>query len=310
MTDTAPTLDALAPADMARRSQLVGIRKAHAGAVPLFWLAVLAGGFIGLGAVFATVVGTSSPGVPGGLPWGVTRLLMGTAFSLGLILVIVGGAELFTGNVLLVIGWASRRISTLSVLRNWGIVYAGNLVGAAGLAGLVVLAGEWRAAGGGFGLSALSIAQAKAHLPFGEALVLGILCNILVCLAVWLTYSARTTADRILAIVPPIAAFVAAGFEHSIANMYFLPVGILVKTFAPDSFWQAIGQTPASFPDVTWAGFVSNLVPVTIGNAIGGGLFVGAVYWLVYLRRAPSVAATAAEARAARDDDDEAARQA
>jgi formate transporter len=284
---TMPSIDAHAPAEMAHKSMLAGVRKAQMRALPLFALAVLAGGFIGLGAVFATVAGTTVPGSEAALPWGATRLLMGVAFSLGLILVIVGGAELFTGNVLLVIGWAARRVSVLAVVRNWTIVYAGNLVGALGLAGMVFLSGAWNAGGGGVGLTALRIAQGKGHLGFGEALVLGILCNILVCLAVWLTFSARTTTDRILAIVPPVAAFVAAGFEHSIANMYFMPVAVLIRTFAPATFWTTVGGEADAFADVTWTAFVGNLVPVTIGNAIGGGLFVGAVYWLVYVRQEP-----------------------
>lgn len=289
VTPSVPSIDAHAPAEMAHKSMLAGIKKAQMRALPLFALAVLAGGFIGLGAVFATVAATSVPGTDAALPWGVTRLLMGLTFSLGLILVIVGGAELFTGNVLLVIGWAARRVSVGAVMRNWTIVYAGNLVGALGLAGMVFLSGAWKAGDGGVGLTALTIAQGKGHLGFGEALVLGILCNILVCLAVWLTFSARTTTDRILAIVPPVAAFVAAGFEHSIANMYFMPVGVLISSFAPATFWTSTGTSADAFADVTWAAFVGNLVPVTIGNAIGGGLFVGAVYWLVYVRQAPPV---------------------
>ena len=285
VTPSLPSIDAHAPAEMAHKSMLAGIKKAQMGALPLFALAVLAGGFIGLGAVFATVAATFVPGSETALPWGVTRLLMGLTFSLGLILVIVGGAELFTGNVLLVIGWAARRVSVVAVMRNWTIVYAGNLVGALGLAGMVFLSGAWKAGDGGVGLTAVTIAQAKGNLGFAEALVLGILCNILVCLAVWLTFSARTTTDRILAIVPPVAAFVAAGFEHSIANMYFMPVGVLIRSFAPATFWTSTGTSADAFADVTWAAFVGNLVPVTIGNAIGGGLFVGAVYWLVYVRQ-------------------------
>lgn len=296
-------LDALTPPEMAEKSTLLGLKKAEAGSMPTFELAILAGAFIALGAVFATVTVTVVPGTAG-LPWGVGKALMGLTFSLGLILVIVGGAELFTGNMLLVMGWAARRISTGAVLRNWGIVYVGNFVGAIGMAVLVFASGEWHAADGGVGLTALSIAQDKGSLGFVEALLLGILCNLLVCLAVWLTYSARSTVDRIVAIVPPVAAFVACGFEHSIANMYFLPFGVLIRSFAPGTFWTAVGRTPAAFPDVTWAAFVANLVPVTIGNAIGGGLFVGAVYWLVYLRRGnrPAADSTATGATTTRTE--------
>jgi formate transporter FocA len=280
---TPSPFEALTPLEMAQKGSLIGTRKAQTGIVPTFVLAVLAGAFIAFGAISAIGVATVVPGAEG-LPWGITKLLMGMVFSLGLILVVVGGAELYTGNTLLVISWASQRISLGSVLRNWAIVFPGNFVGAFGIALMLLVAGEWHAAAGGFGLTALTIAQVKGHLGFGEALVLGILCNILVCLAVWLTYSARTTTDRILALVPPVAAFVAAGFEHSVANMFFIPFAVLVKTFAPDSFWTSIGQTPAAFPDVTWAAFIGNLVPVTIGNIIGGGVFVGAVYWLIYIR--------------------------
>lgn len=292
----APSFDALTPLEMAQKGSLIGTKKAQTGIVPTFVLAWLAGAFIAFGAIAAIVVATVVPGSEG-LPWGVTKLLMGIVFALGLILVVVGGAELFTGNTLLVISWASGRISPWAVIRNWAIVYPGNLVGALGIAVTLFGAGEWSAAGGGFGLTALSIAQAKGHMGFIEALMLGILCNVLVCLAVWLTYSARTTTDRILAIVPPVAAFVMAGFEHSVANMFYLPFAVLVKTFAPDSFWTSIGQTPAAFPDVTWTAFIGNLVPVTIGNIIGGGVFVGAVYWLIYIRHGhqhekPKVAAT------------------
>jgi formate/nitrite transporter len=294
------SVDALTPAEMAQKSALVGQRKAGAERLPTFALALLAGAFIAFGAIFATIAATVPPGTVG-LAYSATKILMGLTFSVGLILVIVGGAELFTGNMLLVMSWASRTISAFSVLRNWTIVYVGNFFGAIGIAVLVFLSGEWRSGGGGVGLAALNIAQAKGHLGFGEALVLGILCNILVCLAVWLTYSARTTTDRILAIVPPVAAFVAAGFEHSVANMYFMPIGVLIRSFAPDTFWTAVGTSAAAFPDVTWAAFLGNLVPVTIGNAIGGGLFVGAVYWLVYIRHgrpAPTVAQVAADAEA------------
>jgi formate transporter len=301
---SASPVDALSPAEMAHKSTLVGLRKAQTGIVPLFVLAVLAGAFIAFGAVFATVATTVAPGTGGPLPYGPAKVLMGVCFSVGLILVVVGGAELFTGNTLLTMGWAAGRISLREVLRNWGVVYAGNFAGALGIAALVFVSDEWRSAGGGLGLAALAIAQSKGHLGFGQAVALGVLCNILVCLAVWLSFSARTTTDRILAVVPPVAAFVAAGFEHSVANMYFLPLGVLIRTFAPDAFWAAAGTTAAAFPDVTWAGFAGNLVPVTVGNAIGGGAFVGAVYWLVYIRHGhqhghaaqPSAAGLASEA--------------
>ncbi len=249
-----------------------------AGAVTTFALAVLAGAFIAMGAVFMTTVMAGDEGVP----YGVERLLGGLAFSLGLVLVVVAGAELFTGNNLLVMGWASRRIATGPLLANLGLVYVGNFVGALLTAALMLLTKQYTFGGGAVGDQALSIAVAKTDLGFVQAIALGVFCNALVCLAVWLTYSARTTADRILAIVLPIAAFVAAGFEHSIANMYFIPFGLFLKA---QTGW-IDGQS--DLPDLshlTWRSFfVDNLVPVTIGNLIGGALMVGGIYWFVYLR--------------------------
>src|SRR4029453_6831478 len=165
-----------------------------------------------------------------GLPYGVLRLLVGLAFTLGLILVVVAGAELFTGNNLIVMAWASRRVSTSRLLANWGLVYAGNFVGAFATALLVFISKQYTFGGGQVGVTALTIASTKTGLGFGQAIVLGLLCNALVCLAVWLTYGAHTTADKILAIILPISAFVAAGFEHSVANMYFISIALLVKS--------------------------------------------------------------------------------
>jgi formate/nitrite transporter len=274
-------LDALLPAEMASKAADIGVRKAAMGVVPTFVLAILAGAFIALGAAFATTVAAGATGL---LPFGIVRLVAGVAFSLGLILVIVGGAELFTGNNLLAMAWAAGRISVASIVRNWAIVYAGNLVGAVGTAVLVVVAGQYLFGDGAVGAVALSTAAAKAGLDPLRAFVLGMLCNGLVCLAVWLTYSARTTTDRILAIVPPISAFVAMGFEHSVANMYFIPIGILIRFLAPGSFWGAIGRGPDDYTGLDAAGLIGNLVPVTLGNIVGGTVLVAAVYWLVYLR--------------------------
>jgi formate/nitrite transporter len=248
-------------------------------AATVFVLAVLAGAFIALGAIFATTVAAGGSD----LPYGVVRLLTGLAFSLGLILVVVAGAELFTGNNLIVMAWASRRVSTGHLLGNWGLVYAGNLVGAVATAGLMYLTRQYTFGDDAVGRTALSIAAGKLELGLLQAFVLGAFCNALVCLAVWLSYGARSAADKILAVVPPIAAFVAAGFEHSVANMYFVPIALFVKG---DGDW--VGST-SGLPDtagLTWGAFVfENLVPVTIGNVAGGALMVGAVYWFVYLRR-------------------------
>lgn len=263
--------DALPPAAMARKAEDVGVAKATMETASLFALAVLAGAFIALGALFATTV------MAGGddLPFGVQRLLGGVAFSLGLILVVVAGAELFTGNNLVVMAWASRRVATAQLLANWGVVYAGNFVGAVATAALVYAGRQYELGGGAVGEQAIAIAEAKVGLGFVQAVALGALCNALVCLAVWLTYSARTTTDRILAVVPPIAAFVAAGFEHSVANMYFIPFALLVARDA------GFGADPG----LGWGAFLAdNLLPVTIGNVLGGAVMVGAVYWFVYLR--------------------------
>ncbi len=271
-------IDALLPAEMARRAEYLGVRKAEAPILQMFALSVLAGGFIAMGAVFAT---TTAAGASGILPFGVTKLLIGLVFCLGLILVIVGGAELFTGNNLIVMAWASGKVSTRNLLRNWIIVYIGNFVGSLGTAVLVFLSRQYTFGGGAVGQAALSIANGKMQLDFFQALMLGILCNVLVCLAVWLTYSARSTIDKIAAIIFPITAFVAAGFEHSIANMYFIPLGLLIKDFDP-------AFTTASKLDLsamTWGSFlINNLLPVTIGNIIGGSLLVAAIYWAIFLR--------------------------
>jgi formate transporter len=208
-------------------------------------------------------------------------VLAGIVFSVGLILVVVGGAELFTGNNLIVMAWAGRRVSTWALLRNWMLVYAGNFAGALGIALLTSGARLHETGAGAVGASAVGIAVTKLQVGFVRAALLGVLGNVLVCLAVWLAYSARSTTDRVLAIVPPIAAFVAAGFEHSVANMYFVPFALLV-TFIDPGFATARGLDVHS---LTWGGFlVRNLLPVTLGNVIGGALIVGGVYWFVYLR--------------------------
>jgi formate/nitrite transporter len=274
---TRSPLDALLPPEMARRAEEVGAAKASMDGGRLFALAVLAGAFIALGGIFATVTLAGSESAP----WGVTRVLTGITFSVGLVLVVVGGAELFTGNNLIVMAWAGGRVDTASVLRNWAVVFAGNFAGGLGVALAAYGARLHEAGEGAFGVSALGLATAKLRPDFGQAVVLGILCNVLVCLAIWLSYSARSTTDRILAVVPPVAAFVAAGFEHSVANMYFLPFALLVAQLDP-AFVAARG---AEVQGLSWGGFlVRNLLPVTIGNVIGGAGLVGSVYWFVYLR--------------------------
>lgn len=275
------SMDSLLPPAVAERAVEVGVRKAATDTLTLFLLAVLAGAFIALGAIFATTLTTGGAE----MPYGVTRLLAGLAFSLGLMLVVVGGAELFTGNNLIVMAWASGKVSMRALLRNWGIVYLGNFVGALLTVGLMFVTRQYTFAGGAVGANALAVAEAKSSLGFSQALALGIMCNALVCMAIWMAFSARTTGDRIVAIIPPITCFIAAGFEHSIANMYYIPLGLCIQAWAPASFWAMIGSTPDAFPALTCERFlVGNLLPVTIGNVIGGAVLVGAVYWLAYSR--------------------------
>jgi formate/nitrite transporter len=277
-TFPAAGFDALPPPAMAARAEESGVAKASLATGKLLVLAVLAGAFIAMGAVFATTATAGSTE----LAFGVTRLLAGLTFSLGLILVVVAGAELFTGDNLIVMAWAGRRVTTGRLLWIWLLVYVGNFAGALATAVLVYLSRQYELGGGAVGEQALAIAAAKTDLAFGQAVILGALCNALVCLAVWLTYSARSTADKILAIVPPIAAFVAVGFEHSVANMYFIPAGLLLKE---NDTWLAGLQNAPDLSGLTWSGFFfDNLVPVTLGNIVGGALMVGAVYWFVYLR--------------------------
>jgi formate transporter len=281
MTDQV-SLDSLLPPAMASKAEGIGVKKAGMAFWPMFVLGILAGAFIALGAIFCTTV---LAGTGGSLAYGVQRLLGGLVFTLGLILVIVGGAELFTGNNLILMAFASGKVSLSALMRNWAIVYAGNFVGSILTAYIMFLSTQYTFGGGSVGLTALNIANSKASLAFVPALTLGIMCNALVCMAVWLSFSARTTTDKILAIIPPIAAFVAAGFEHSIANMYFIPIGLFIKAWAPASFWATIGMSAGDFGALTWSNFfIGNLLPVTIGNIIGGAVMVGLIYWFIYLR--------------------------
>jgi formate/nitrite transporter len=286
-------IDALLPAEMAARAEFLGVRKAEMPFLKMFMLSVLAGAFIALGAIFATTIGaggmavTTADGAAAfntGLPYGVTRLLMGVVFSLGLILVVVGGAELFTGNNLIVMAWANGKVTGRALIRNWIIVYLGNFVGSIGTVMLMFLTKQYTFGANSVGMTALRIGVAKVDITFIQAVALGILCNALVCLAVWLTYSARSTLDKIAAIVFPITAFVAVGFEHSVANMYFIPYALFIKSFDPE-FIAAVGDKVAKLDLLTWqAFFLNNLIPVTLGNIIGGAVLVAGIYWAIFLR--------------------------
>lgn len=274
------SIDALLPVEMAKKAEAVGVAKANMGVVKTLTLAVLAGSFIALGAVFATTVTAGST-----LSYGITKLMGGLVFSLGLVLVIVGGAELFTGNNLIIMAWANKKIATKQVLKNWTLVYIGNFVGAISMVILMLASGQYLFAGGVIGSNILAIATAKCELGFMQSVVLGILCNVLVCLAVWLCFSAKSITGKVVAIIFPISAFVAAGFEHSVANMYFIPLGILLKQWANPEFWTLLNTSAQNYPSLTWERFfIGNLLPVTIGNIIGGAVLVGLVYWFVFLK--------------------------
>ena len=184
----------------------------------------------------------------------------------------------------MVMAWAAGKVQLREILRAWLIVYVGNFIGAIGTAMLVFLSGQYLSGRGTVASVALKLALDKATLPFDHALLLGILCNVLVCLAVWLALGARTTSDKVLAVLFPVSAFVAAGFEHSVANMYLIPLGLFVKAWGPAELWTQIGVNSGDYAALTWPVFFSSLIPVTIGNIIGGGGLVGGIYWFIYLR--------------------------
>jgi len=276
MSDSLANMDALTPAEMVDKAGNIGVKKAALSLNNLLPLSFLAGTYIAFGAAFASVVATGMSGV---WPYGIMKLLQGLVFSMGLILVVVGGGELFTGNVLLVVAWAQRKISLLRLLRNWLIVYIGNFIGSITVVFLIIISKEYLVSKGALGALMLSTANAKVQYGFIQALVLGILCNIMVCLAVWLTYSGRSTTDKILAILFPITFFIAAGFEHSVANMYIIPLGLLLKSIDP----MFVASLNIDLTPLTWYAFlVNNLLPVTLGNIIGGGFFVGILYLWSY----------------------------
>ena len=275
MSQPAPLFgfDAFSPAEMARKVLEQGVAKARLPVATMAVLGVLAGAYIGMGAMLNVIV-LSDPSVPIGL----RRVLGGAAFSLGLFLVLVGGAELFTGNNLLAMAWAERRLTTLEVLGSWAVVLTANAVGAIGLAWLVLLSGHPGNDGGAVARTYLQIAAAKTSLPSVQAFFSGVMCNVLVCTAVWVALAGRSVTDKLLAIVLPIAAFVAAGFEHSVANMFIIPLGMMLQADA--------GQA------VDYFGLVRNLAPVIAGNIVGGSVLVALVYHVIYVRPREKAAAT------------------
>jgi formate/nitrite transporter len=269
--ETSFRFDAYSPREIAGRVNDFCVIKARLPLVTMTMLGVLAGAFIGLGAMYFTLV-VSDPSIG----FAAARVLGGVVFSLGLVLVVVAGAELFTGNNLLAMGWADGCVSTREVVRNWIVVCATNFVGAVGLALIVYFSGHWQMNGGAVGAAYLKIAAGKAALPWWNAFFLGVLCNSLVCMAVWMAMGGRSVVDKAFAILFPISAFVAAGFEHSVANMYFFPMALLLK-------WHGLPLPPGG-EAITVAGMVENLVPVIAGNIVGGSILVALVYWAIYLR--------------------------
>jgi formate transporter len=277
MADQAPVppppifnLNAYSPAQIKEAVETIGVKKANLPLQASFMLAIVAGGSIGLGALYYSIVASDAT-----LSFATIRVVGGLVFSLGLALVMIGGAELFTGNNLIVMAWASGNVSSKAMLRNWVVVYCGNLVGSLGLVVLVFLSHHLDMNGGRIGLSILNTAVSKIQPDFVTLFFKGILCNLLVCLAVWLAYAGRSVTDKIVALLLPVSAFIAAGFEHCVANMYFLPLAwLLTQT----------GNVPANFDAslITISGIVHNLVPVTLGNIVGGAGLVGFVYWTIY----------------------------
>lgn len=269
----------LTPSQMARAAEDAAFGKATSHQLKSFLLALTAGGYIALGFVFYVTSQVDASQ----MPYGAGKVLGGVVFSTGLALVVLTGAELFTSSTLTLTARASGRITTWQLLRNWIVVFVGNFIGALTIVALIYLGKTWEQAGGGWGAVVLDVSLKKVHHDFATAFVLGILCNLMVCLAIWAAYSGRTTIDKIVAVTMPIALFVASGFEHSVANMFMIPLGVLLKDFAGSGFWTASGLEQAAYADLTWANFlVDNLLPVTLGNIVGGGVMIGVLYWTIF----------------------------
>ena len=269
----------LTPAQMAQAAEDAAYAKATGRPLKSFLLGLTAGAYIAIGFVFFV---TSQVGADE-LAWGFAKVLGGIVFSTGLVLVVLTGAELFTSSTLTLTARASGRITWGQLLRNWLVVFVANFLGALTIVGLIYVAGTWHNADGQWGKVVLDVSSAKLDHTFVEAFALGILCNLMVCLAVWAAYSGRTTTDKILAVTLPIALFVATGFEHSVANMFLIPLGILISDTAGASFWTDANINASSYSGLTWQSFfVDNLLPVTLGNVVGGGVMIGVMYWTIF----------------------------
>lgn len=271
--------DCRTPAHIADNlSKSICVKKVNESIFKLIILGILAGAYIGFGACLATTVGHDAAKYIG---VGLSRLIMGAVFSIGLMLVVIGGGELFTGNNLMLMSVLDKRATLIKMLYKWGVVFIANFLGSVFLAYLYYHSNLWQMADSAVGGTALKIASSKVQMTFTEAFIRGILCNWLVCLAVWLALASREVISKIFSILFPIMAFVALGFEHSVANMYFVSLGIFLK---PAGIAVPAGIDLAN---LTWGNFfVINLLPVTLGNIIGGAVFVGCVYWIIYVKDA------------------------
>lgn len=264
--------DSFSPKQIAEKVDSIGVTKARLPLLSMVMLGILAGAFIGLGGLYFTIVKSDAS-----LGFATQQVVGGLTFCLGLILVIVAGAELFTGNNLLAMAWADKKITTAELLKNWVVVCLSNFVGAVGVAALVFLSGHPEMNQGAIALTYAKIAAAKCDMPFWTAFFRGVLCNVLVCMAVWMALAGRSVVDKAVAIIFPISAFVAAGFEHSIANMYFIPLAMMLQSAGTVEVASSVGVF----------GFLGNLLPVILGNLVGGSVFVGLVYHIIYLRGKP-----------------------
>lgn len=277
-TETSKTTCMVSPAEMSQIGEDVGVYKASKRQILSFFSAIPAGAFIALAFVFYTTTQTGNVGAS----WGLTKLVGGIVFSLGVIMVVVCGSELFTSSTMTTVARASGRISTFQMLRNWVVVYCGNFVGAIFIVLVIWFSGQTMAANGQWGLTILNTAQHKIHHMWFEAFCLGILCNIMVCIAIWMTYAGKTLTDKAFIMILPIALFVASGFEHSVANMFMIPMGIVIAHFSSPEFWQAINIDPQQFADLDLYHFVvKNLIPVTLGNIVGGGCCIALTLWSI-----------------------------
>ncbi|EIJ71872.1 formate transporter FocA [Pasteurella bettyae] len=264
------------PTEIAVTGRDVGAYKATKKQYYSFLSAISSGMFIALAFVFYTTTQTGG----GGSPWGLTKLVGGLVFSLGVIMVVVCGCELFTSSTLSIIARVDGKISTYEMLRNWIVVYLGNFVGGLFIVALIWFSGQIMADNGQWGLTILKTAQHKVEHTWIEAFCLGILCNIMVCIAVWMAYAGKTLTDKAFIMILPIALFVASGFEHCVANMFMIPMGMLIAHAGSPEFWQTIGLNPEQFANLdVYHLIVKNLIPVTLGNIVGGAICIGLMQW-------------------------------